>query len=209
MGVTGQNVLVTDDRRRHLFTHGIIYLSRRWRGFAQELGVVELMPTILLAVEDEAPIAQRQSAVGSAGRDAIGQHTAHRVCPVIGDDVLAQIHHATTFGDDTSSFLSVCLDGHATGFIARECFQVFFRIATRQIQQVDAVEGGNVALRVEELDVRKAVHGFLIEEREALCIPGYENVGILVLRHSVLRLGTISAKADYQIFPIDMAIQLL
>ena len=52
---------------------------------------------------------------------------------------------------------------------------MLLRVATWQIEQVDALEVGHFLLWVEIPDGGEAVYHFLIEKREAFGIAGYEN----------------------------------
>ena len=125
---------------------------------------MELMPSILLAVEFKATIAKREPAVCFAGCDGVGQHATHGIVALVSNDTLAEIHHPTTLGDDPASLFRIVLDGFAAGFIQRQRLQMLLRIAARQIEQVDAVEVGNIFLWVEEPLVDPIVQCLLIEE---------------------------------------------
>ena len=94
---------------------------------------MELMPSILLAVEFKAAIAKRELTVCSAGCDGVGEHTTHGIITLVSNDTLAEIHHPTTLGNDPASLLCIVLDSFAAGFILHQRLQMLLWIAARQI----------------------------------------------------------------------------
>ena len=87
-------------------------------------------------------------------------------------DAAAKVHHAATLSLNVSAAFGKPLDGVATGFVGNERLQVLLRIASRQIEQGDAVKTGNVGLGIEKGDVLEAVDNLLVNEGERLRIPG-------------------------------------
>ena len=67
-----------------------------------------------------------------------------------------------------------CLDGLATSLILDQCIEMLLRIAPRQVEQIDALETWHILFWVEVVDGGEGIYHFLIEEREAFCIAGYE-----------------------------------
>ena len=57
MCIACQHIFVLKYRGGHWISLSVIDLHDGWRHFAQELGVVELMSSVLLSIEDETAIA--------------------------------------------------------------------------------------------------------------------------------------------------------
>ena len=127
---------------------------------------MELVATIFFAVELETSIAQREFAVCLASADRVGQYTTHRILAIIRHDALAEIHHATAFCYNSASPFGIVFDGFATSLVSHQRLQMLFRIAPRQIQQVDTFKRRHLRLRVEEPNLCEAVNRLLIQKRE-------------------------------------------
>ena len=173
MRIARQHILTFQYRSVDRFALGVIDLYDTLRRFPQELRIMELMSTIFFSVEHKLPVAQREFTVCLARRNPIGQHTAHLVLAIIRNNALAEIHHPSTFSDDAPSPLSIFLDGSATALVANQCRQMFFRIAARQIEQIDTLERRDLRLGVEESYFLEAVDILLIKERKRFIIPSY------------------------------------
>ena len=97
---------------------------------------MEFMATTFPTVQDEAAIAKGKVAVGLSCRNFIGQDTAHGVFAIVRNDALAEIHHATTFGNDVPSSFGKVLDGFATSLIGNQCFEMFLGITAGEVEKL-------------------------------------------------------------------------
>ena len=150
MCVTRQHILVSEHRGGYPISLGIIDLRHRGRAVAQELRVVELMSPILPSIQHKTPITQREFAISLSCSDAIRQDTTHRELALIGHNALAQIHHATTLRHDATTLFCIGSDALARPFGLHQCLQMFFGIATWQIQKVALRRQRLIRLRVKE-----------------------------------------------------------
>ena len=93
----------------------------------------------------------------------------------VGDDAAAEVNHAAALGDDAAAALGVGSDGLAADGIVCERLHVLLRIAAGKVEQVNALEVGNVGLRVEIPDRCETINSFLVDKREAFGIPSHED----------------------------------
>ena len=154
---------------------GVEHLAVGGRYFVCKLRIMELMSAILLAVEHETAISQREFAVGGSCRNGVGQDVAHGIFAAIGNDALAKIHHAAALGNYASALFSKLSDGFAAGFVADQRLQMLLRIASGQIEHVDAGEVGYFCFRVKKADKFELVDNLLIDEGKCLGIPRGED----------------------------------
>ena len=108
------------------------------------------MPAVFLAIEGEAAITQREFAVLLAGGDAVGQYAAHGKFALIGDNFLAQIHHATALGNDAPATLGKFLDGTSCRLSCDQGIEMLLGITARQVEQRHIVKAWHITLRIEE-----------------------------------------------------------
>ena len=172
MRIACQDILISEYRRGHRVALGIIDLRDTFGHVAQELGIMEFMTPIFLAIELETTITQRELTIRLPCRNGIRQHTTHRIRPLVSDYRLTEIHHTATLGLHPTATLGIIPDSLPRGLSLDQSLKMLFRIAPRQQQEIDAAEIGNLRLRVEKPDIGITVDGFLIEEREALGIAG-------------------------------------
>ena len=134
MCIARQYVFIFKDRCWYRIPFSIIDLNDTFRNLTQELRIMELMSSILFPVKNEATIAQREFAICLACCNLIGEDTTHGKLAFIGNDAIAEIHHATTFGHDMPTTFGKLPDQLTTGFVTFQSFQMLLWIAARKIK---------------------------------------------------------------------------
>ena len=162
MCIACQHVLILEHWSGHGFTFGIIDLSDGLGGLTKKLGVMEFVTPILTSIKHETSIAKGDFAVGLSGCNLVRQDSAHGIFAIVGDDALAQIHHAATFCHDAPSPFGIVTDAFPRLLCLHQCIQMFFRISPRQVEQVTVAQVGHIFLWIEESEVLPSVKVLLV-----------------------------------------------
>ena len=94
------------------------------------------MSAPFLAVNHNTAIAQRQFAVSLSRSNLIRKHTAHLHLTIIRQNTLAEIHHTPTFGDNTSSPLSIFTYRPPASLRPMQFVEMLLWISSRKIKQI-------------------------------------------------------------------------
>ena len=135
MGVAGDDVFVADDGRGHGTLPCIADLRDGAGERFDEAGVVELVASELVPIEGELPVAEGEAAVGLTSGDGVGEHAAHGEGALVRDDLPAQVHHTSTFGDDAPSGLSEVANGAARMLGTHERLKMFLGVAAGEVEK--------------------------------------------------------------------------
>ena len=135
MGVAGDDVFVADDGRGHGTLPCIADLRDGAGERFDEARVMELVASELVPIEGELPVAEGEAAVGLTSGDGVGEHAAHGEGAFVRDDLPAQVHHTSTFGDDAPSGLSEVANGAARMLGTHERLKMFLGVAAGEVEK--------------------------------------------------------------------------
>ena len=134
MCVAGDDVALSQDGGGDGFALGVEDLYVGGGLGVSEACVVELMAAEHVVVEGELPVAEGEASVGLARRDGVGEYAAHGIGIFVGDDLVAEVHHAAAFCDDAASGLGEVANEAPHAFGLHERLKVLLRVAAGEVE---------------------------------------------------------------------------
>ena len=135
MSVAGDDVFVAEDRSGHGALAGIEDLRYGGGERVGETSVMEFVATEIVSIERELSIAEGEAAVGLARRDGVGEYAAHGEGAFVRNNLLAQVHHASAFGNNAASSLCEVANGAACALSKHERFKMFLGVAAGEVEK--------------------------------------------------------------------------